>query len=135
MESHELDKSITSALEESGQACTKLSEYIMEAAGHLRAGEVQEGNSLLAGILDDFSYLVSLMLDVGQHEPFIKGLDVETSQRLETECTQMVDQLKMVLDAQENQDWVFLADLLEYEFSEKVGTWSGFLDGLSKTGA
>ncbi len=134
MENHELDKSITSALEESGQACTKLSEFILEAAGHLRAGEIQEGNSLLAGILDDFSFLVTLIADVGQHGPFLNGLNNETSQRFETECTQMVDQLKMVLDAQEDQDWVFLADLLEYEFSEKVSSWSGFLDGLSRAG-
>ncbi len=135
MESHELDKSITSALEESGQACTKLSELIREAADHLRAGEIQEGNGLLAGILDDFSFLVTLITDVGQHEPFVKGLNNETSERIETECTQMVDQLKMVLDAQEDQDWVFLADLLEYELSERVSSWSGFFDGLSKAGA
>ena len=44
----------------------------------------------------------------------------------------MADLLNMAVNAQQSQDWVFLADILEYEFSQKLGSWDGLFRGLSQ---
>jgi len=98
----------------------------------LRAGEIQEGNKLLGLILDDFSQLVDLLMDLRQVKDFSEEAGGEKITEMEIESLGMLQQLKMVLDAQENQDWVFLADLLEYEFADKLASWSSYFDKLSE---
>lgn len=129
-----LQETIYEALRGAAEACTTLSGFILQAANHLRSGEIREGNELLSQVLDEFSQLVCLLADVRR----CKALPVEGSRdsidTLDRESREMADLLNMAVGAQENQDWVFLADILEYEFSQKLGSWDGLLKGLSGSG-
>jgi len=131
--SRELRDTILEALRGAAQACEALSRFSSQAAGHLRSGEIREGNELLSRIVDDFSQLVGLLKDVSQFEAFSdKEVNTPSSDR-ERESQAMADLLKMAVEAQENQDWVFLADILEYEFVERLGSWNGLFAGISKS--
>jgi len=126
-----LRDTILHALREAAGACNALAGFILEAANHLRAGEIRAGNELLSQILDDFSQLVSFLEDVRRTKAFVEEGRQPSIDALDRESQEMADLLNMAVDAQENQDWVFLADILEYEFSQKVGSWDGLLRGLS----
>jgi hypothetical protein len=122
---------ILETLRGAAEACEALSGFTLEAAGHLRSGEIQEGNELLSGIVDDFSQLVGLLMDVRQFDAFGDEGEHKATENLETETQAMADLLKMAVEAQESQDWVFLADILEYEFPERLEAWNGMFTGLS----
>lgn len=131
MEDCELLDTIQRASRGAGEAFEVLSSFAHRASDHLRAGEIVEGNGLLARILDDFSELAGFVSDVTQSRPFREGKGQDELKVLERESTQMAELLKTASDALENSDWVFLADLLEYEFSQKLGSWKGLMTGLS----
>lgn len=133
METRELNQNIRETLKGVGDACEALSGFIQQAANHLRAGEIREGNELLARVLEDFSQITSFLRDVGDCGTFKAEVPAKPFDELERESRQMVDLLNMAVEAQENRDWVFLADILEYEFSQKLGSWNGLMDGLSES--
>ena len=132
MEDNELNQTILEALKGSSKACTDLNQFVFQAANHLRSGEIQEGNKLLGLILDEFSQLVDFLMDLRQVKDFSASAGGKNLAEMEKESLGMLEQLRMVLDAQENQDWVFLADLLEYEFADKLSSWSNFFNELTE---
>ena len=135
MEDRELLNTIQRASMDAGEAFEALSKFAHRASDHLRAGQIVEGNGLLARILDDFSQLAGFVSDVTQSKPFREGKGQEEVKALEKESTQMAELLQTASDALENSDWIFLADLLEYEFSQKLGSWKGLMTGLSTAAA
>jgi hypothetical protein len=130
--STELRDTIQQALQGAGEACKALSGFILQAANHLRSGEIREGNELLAEVLDDFSQIASLLEDAPRCKDFMREERQREIDDLERESLEMADLLKMAVTAQESQDWVFLADILEYEFAQKLDSWDGLLSGLSR---
>ncbi len=135
MDNVELHDTILKALREAAEACTELAGFILQSADHLRSGEIREGNELLSKILDDFSILVSFLEDVRRCTPFSEGGRNDSIDALDQESREMADLLKMAVGAQENEDWVYLADVLEYEFSQKLGSWDGLLKGMAQSRA
>jgi hypothetical protein len=132
MDEINLQETILKTLREAAEACTALSGFILESANHLRSGEIQEGNELLSRVLDDFALLVSFLEDVRRCKPFSEQGHQDSMEALDQESREMADVLKMAVGAQETEDWVYLADILEYEFSRKLGAWDGMLKGLSQ---
>jgi hypothetical protein len=133
MDNVELHDTILKALREAAEACTSLAGYILQSAEHLRSGEIREGNELLSRILDDFSVLVSFLEDVRRCTPLNEGERDDSMDTLDQESREMADLLNMAVGAQENEDWVYLADILEYEFSQKLGSWDGLLKGMAQS--
>ena len=133
MDSAELHHTILKALKEAAEACTALAGFILQSADHLRSGEIQEGNELLSKVLDDFSILVSFLEDVRRCTPVPEGVRNESMEALDQESREMADLLNMAVGAQEAEDWVYLADILEYEFSHKLGSWEGLLKGIAQS--
>ncbi len=132
MDDVKLRDTILKTLQEAAEACTTLSGFLLESAHHLRSGEIQEGNELLSKVLDDFAILVSFLEDVRRCRPFTEEGQQGSIEALDQESREMADLLKMAVGAQESEDWVHLADILEYEFSEKLGGWDGLLKGMSQ---
>ncbi len=132
MDEIELQETIIKTLQEAAEACTALAGFILQSANHLRSGEIQEGNELLSKVLDDFSLLVSFLEDVRRCKPFAEAGSKGSLEALDQESREMADVLKMAVGAQESEDWVYLADILEYEFSQKLGAWDGLLKELSR---
>jgi hypothetical protein len=134
MDEKELHDTILKTLAEAAEACTALAGFLQQSAGHLRAGEIQQGNELLSRVLDDFALLVSFLEDVRRCRPFADSEGKGSIETLDQESREMADLLKMAVGAQESEDWVYLADILEYEFSQKLGSWDGLLKGMSQPG-
>ena len=135
MDKVELHETILKALREAAEACTALAGFILQSAEHLRSGEIQEGNELLSKVLEDFSVLVSFLEDVRRCTPFSEGERNDSIDTLDQESREMASLLNMAVGAQENEDWVYLADILEYEFSQKLGSWDGLLKGMAQSRA
>lgn len=129
-----LRDTILDTLRQAAEACSTLARFILEAANHLRAGDIRAGNELLSQVLDDFSQLVQFLEDVRRTKALVDEGRQPSIDALDRESREMADLLNMAVNAQENQDWVFLADILEYEFSQKVASWDGLLRGLSDPG-
>ncbi len=132
MEANEFQSNVSEVLKGAEQACKELSQYVMQSGNHLRIGEIKKGNDLLVEILDDFAQLVSLLDDMGQCYDLADTVRNGALDNISKESSQTVELLNMAFEAQENQDWVFLADVLEYELSEKIDSWSDLFGGLSK---
>jgi hypothetical protein len=131
MERQELRDTIARALTGAAEACPVLSNFVCQAADRFRTGEIREGNELLALILGDLSVLAGLLSDV-KHWSERGGPDQTLpTESLEEESRQMLERLRMLQEAQERDDWILLADILEYELSEKVTDWSGLFRDLS----
>ena len=131
MEGQELRDTIVRALTGAAEACPVLSNFICQAADRLRTGEIREGNELLALILGDLSVLAGLLSDVRQWSEGCGPEKALPTDSLEEESRQMLERLRMLQEAQERDDWILLADILEYELSEKVTNWSGLFRDLS----
>ena len=132
MGTNELQNTVFEALRGASKACQDLSQYVLRAGNHLRVGEVKEGNDLLLEILDDFGQLISFLEDVTRCQDLSDVLRRQAEETISTESNETVGILQMAYEAQENQDWVYLADILEYELSEKLESWNGIFSGLSK---
>ncbi len=135
MDNVALHDTILKALREAAEACTALAGFILQSADHLRSGEIRKGNELLSKVLDDFSLLVSFLEDVRRSSPLAEGQRNDSIDALDQESREMADLLNMAVGAQEDEDWVYLADILEYEFSQKLGGWDGLLKGIAQSRA
>ncbi len=135
MDNEELHHTILKALREAAEACKALAGFILQSAEHLRSGEIREGNELLSKVLDDFSVLVSFLEDVRRCTRSPEADKNDSIVTLDQESREMADLLTMAVGAQENKDWVYLADILEYEFSQKLGSWDGLLKGMAESRA
>ena len=135
MDKVELNDTILKALREAAEACTALAGFILQSADHLRSGEIREGNEVLSKVLDDFSVLLLFLEDVRRCTPLPEGERNDSIDALDQESREMADLLNMAVGAQENEDWVYLADVLEYEFSQKMGSWNGLLKGMAESRA
>ena len=132
MEHTEFQKTVYEALKGASRSCMDLSQYILKAGNCLRVGEIKEGNDLLMSVLDDFGELISLLEDITQCQDLNEVVRNSAQDTISNESETTIDILKMAYEAQENQDWVYLADILEYELSEKLETWNSLFSGLSK---
>jgi len=106
---------------------SKLTPGLEQVAAMLRAGQHQEANSILLDIVDGvdwFSQLIELVIQA-------KDLDVETVQyngkNLMERKSQLVGLTENILASYQGQDWVKLADLLEFEFLPYYQDWSEVL--------
>ena len=102
-----------------------------EQAGDLfRAGNEQEANKYYLQILDGiewFSQVVSVIMSPDEGETELPDTDDES---LEVRQKKLTDLMSQMLEANENQDWVLLADILEYEMVPFYKDWGEILSKL-----
>lgn len=104
----------------------------VQIAAHFSAGRIREGMSGLGEMLSVWQQV---------HDVVAKSVqmisDDLASMRVEGESIEDVldaprRQLMQIRDALQTQDFVMLADLLEYEFGEAVQSWSRVIDALDQ---
>ena len=98
-----------------------------QAADLFRAGNEQEANKYYLQILDGiewFSQVVSVIMSPDEGETELPDTDDES---LEVRQKKLTDLMSQMLEANENQDWVLLADILEYEMVPFYKDWEKFL--------
>ena len=101
-----------------------------QAADLFRAGNEQEANKYYLQILDGidwFSQVVSVIMSPDEGETELPDTDDES---LEVRQKKLTDLMSQMLEANENQDWVLLADILEYEMVPFYKDWEKILSKL-----
>lgn len=101
-----------------------------QAADLFRAGNEQEANKYYLQILDGiewFSQVVSVIMSPDEGETELPDTDNES---LEVRQKKLTDLMSQMLEANENQDWVLLADILEYEMVPFYKGWEKILSKL-----
>ena len=101
-----------------------------QAADLFRAGNEQEANKYYLQILDGidwFSQVVSVIMSPDEGETKLPDTDDES---LEVRQKKLTDLMSQMLEANENQDWVLLADILEYEMVPFYKDWEKILSKL-----
>ena len=98
-----------------------------KAADLFRTGNEQEANKYYLQILDGidwFSQVVSIIMNPDEGEMELPDADDENLQARQKKLTDLMSQM---LEANQNQDWVLLADLLEYEMVPFYKNWENIL--------
>ena len=101
-----------------------------QAADLFRAGNEQEANKYYLQILDGidwFSQVISIIMKPDEGKLELLDADDENLQVRQEKLTDLMNQM---LEANKNQDWVLLADILEYEMVPFYKDWENILSKL-----
>ena len=94
-----------------------------------RVGSEQEANKFFINIIDGIDWL-SQVLDMVLAAKEISPDSVFNGKSIQDRRASLVDFTQQMVDANKNQDWVLLADLLEYEILPYYQEWSDLLPQL-----
>ena len=94
-----------------------------------RMGNEQEANKFFINIIDGIDWL-SQVLDMVLAAKEISPDTVFNGKSIQDRRANLVDFTQQMVDANKNQDWVLLADLLEYEILPYYQEWSNLLPQL-----
>ena len=97
-----------------------------QAADLFRTGNEQEANKYYIQILDGMDWFSEVMNVVMSSEG--EGQEPENSLRIRQ--AKLTDLMSQMLEANKNQDWVLLADILEYEMIPFYKEWQTILSRL-----
>ena len=91
-----------------------------------RMGNEQEANKFFINIIDGIDWL-SQVLDMILTAKAISPDTVFDGKSIQDRQASLMDLTQQMVDANKNQDWVLLADLLEYEILPYYQEWSNLL--------
>jgi len=91
-----------------------------------RIGNEQEANKFFINIIDGIDWL-SQVLDMILTAKAISPDTVFDGKSIQDRRARLVDLTEQMVGANKNQDWVLLADLLEYEILPYYQEWSNLL--------
>ena len=91
-----------------------------------RMGNEQEANKFFINIIDGIDWL-SQVLDIILTAKAIPPDTVFDGKSIQDRLDSLMDLTQQMVDANKNQDWVLLADLLEYEILPYYQEWSNLL--------
>ena len=97
-----------------------------QAADLFRTGNEQEANKYYIQILDGMDWFSEVVNVVMSSE----GEGQEPENSLQIRQAKLTDLMSQMLDANKNQDWVLLADILEYEMIPFYKEWQTILSKL-----
>ena len=97
-----------------------------QAADLFRTGNEQEANKYYIQILDGMDWFSEVVNVVMSSEG--EGQEPENSLRIRQ--AKLTDLMSQMLEANKNQDWVLLADILEYEMTPFYKEWQTILSKL-----
>ena len=97
-----------------------------KAADLFRMGNEQEANKYYIQILDGMDWFSEVVNVVMSSE----GEGQEPENSLQIRQAKLTDLMSQMLEANKNQDWVLLADILEYEMIPFYKEWQAILSKL-----
>ena len=97
-----------------------------QAADLFRMGNEQEANKYYIQILDGMDWFSEVVNVVMSSE----GEGQEPENSLQVRQAKLTDLMSQMLEANKNQDWVLLADILEYEMIPFYKEWQNILTKL-----
>ncbi|MFQ5483149.1 MAG: hypothetical protein ACE5ER_10360 [Nitrospinaceae bacterium] len=128
-----LEALIERNLENAGLYLERLLPGIEKTAAMFRTGSEQEANQLLLNVVDGiewFSEVVDSIIEAKNLQAADLSFQGKTVAALKNS---LLDLTSKMLKANQNQDWVLLADLLEYEIHPFYENWKTILPELKRT--
>ncbi len=116
-----------SSLENSRAYAEQLELAFGRIAEGLRAGRVEEANRIYADAIDGLTLLVFAVTAAGR-ELGGGGADLMGME------SAVLPSLEQLMAAQQEQDWVRVADTLEYELGPALGVWRGRIEAAELAG-
>ncbi len=98
-----------------------------------RMGDEAEANEHFLRFLESLHLLVNMLSQVGNVISIRFDLPVGEHDSLNQNLNKLADILTNLLDIQEKKDWIFLADLLEYELTPQLDELRELLPHLRET--
>ncbi len=103
---------------EDGESGLKhLEELALNVSADLRIGKVKEAMDAYIELVDGIEWFVTMLKNADRAFAASMAESSLESER-QTFLTRVTEQMSMVHGAQEGEDWVGMADILEYEFPE-----------------
>ncbi|MDR2338802.1 MAG: hypothetical protein LBF40_01490 [Deltaproteobacteria bacterium] len=99
-----------------------------------RMGDEQEANEYFLNFLESLQLLMSMLEQSRQVLNLWQGQDEENGSDLSQFLDSMVEVLNTLISLQEQKDWIFLADVLEYELTDSLRRLAELLPLLGKGG-
>jgi len=100
----------------------KLVPGFQKAADLFRMGNEQEANQYYLQILEGIDWFSQVLLTIVNAQ-----VDIFKEQTLEERQKKLTEFMAQMLEANQNQDWVLMADLLEYEMAPFYKDWQKVL--------
>lgn len=100
----------------------KLVPGFQKAADLFRMGNEQEANQYYLQILEGIDWFSQVLLTIVNAQ-----VDIFKEQTLEERQKKLTEFMAQMLEANQNQDWVLMADLLEYEMAPFYKDWQEVL--------
>jgi hypothetical protein len=101
---------------------------------NFRIGDEQEANEHFLNFLEALHLLMSMLEQTRHILGLWQGQNNDTSSALNQYLESMVEILNTLINLQEQKDWIFLADVLEYELAESLGKLRDLLPSLCQKG-
>jgi hypothetical protein len=99
-----------------------------------RLGDEQEANEHFLNFLEALHLLMSMLEQTRHILGLWQGQNTDSSSALNQYLESMVEILNSLINLQEQKDWIFLADVLEYEMSESLNDLKELLPKLCQKG-
>ena len=116
------------SLEDGATLLDMIRSQCIETADQIRGGLANEAAKNLSGLLDRISLFMDYISEVLRFvESSFEGF--EASDNIEEFLSKSVAISKSILASQEKEDYVSLADLLEYELAPHIENWREFITG------
>ena len=111
----------------------KLIPGIEKAAELFRLGNEQEANQYFLNIIDGMTWFSQVVVAISQAVGIDSRTEIFGGDSIETRLKTLTDFSKQLLEANKNNDWVLVADLLEYEIQPYYSEWADILPRLVET--
>ncbi|MDR2388131.1 MAG: hypothetical protein LBE80_11205 [Deltaproteobacteria bacterium] len=111
-----------------------LLEALSKIVEAFRLGDEQEANEYFLNFLEALHLLMSLLEQTRTVLGLWQGSDDENNSTLNHYLESLAELLTNVLSLQEQKDWIYLADVLEYEFQDSLKRLAEILPSLCQGG-
>jgi hypothetical protein len=111
-----------------------LLEALNKIVESFRLGDEQEANEHFLNFLEALHLLMTLLEQTRYVLGLWQGGDNENASSLNNYLESLALLLDSILKLQEQKDWVYLADVLEYEFQDSLRKLAAILPTLSQSG-
>ncbi len=105
------------AVQDGGEGLEHLEEMAVEIAGELRVGRIKDAMDQYLGLIDGIEWFSTMLKNADRAFASVMAESSLESDR-QNLISRLAEQTQAIQSAQEGEDWVGLADILEYEFPE-----------------
>lgn len=110
----------------------KLIPGVQKASDLFRSGNEQEANKFFINIIDGMEWFSQVVDSIAKAADFESDTVILDKKSFQDRQDHLVTMTRQMVEANQNQDWVLLADLLEYEILPYYADWGEQLPKLHR---